>query len=218
MFITTEYYHIILFMQLEIIFVIAILILSVIIHEVCHGFAAERLGDPTARLAGRLNLNPLNHIDLTGSILVPLISYFLGGFVIGWAKPVPYNPYNLRNQRWGEAIVAASGPLANILIALIFGVILRFSASWGITNTSFLEIAGYVVFINLILAIFNLVPLPPLDGSKILFSVLPYRMQYIKEFLERNWLVVMAVFVFFLWKFISPIVIYIFKLLTGFSL
>jgi Zn-dependent protease len=205
-------------MQLEIIFVIVILIISVIIHEVSHGYAAEMLGDPTARLAGRLNLNPLNHIDLTGSILVPLISYFLGGFVIGWAKPVPYNPYNLKNQRWGEAIVAGAGPASNIIIALIFGMLLRFSASLGITNTSFLEIAGYVVFINLILAIFNLVPIPPLDGSKRLFSILPYRMQNIREFLERNWLLVMVIFVLFLWKFISPIVISLFKALTGFSI
>lgn len=202
-------------MQIEIVFVIAILIFSVIIHEVCHGLAAERLGDPTARLAGRLTLNPIRHIDLTGSIIVPIVSYFLGGFVIGWAKPVPYNPYNLKNQRWGEAIVAASGPLSNIVIAIIFGIFLRFAPEIGVTSSAFLQIISYVVFINLILAVFNSVPIPPLDGSKVLFSILPYRFQYIREFLERYWLPVIAIFVFFLWRFMLPIVIFLFEILTG---
>jgi len=204
-------------MQLEVVFVIVILIFSVIIHEVCHGLAAERLGDPTARLAGRLNLNPLNHLDLTGSIIVPILSYFLGGFVIGWAKPVPYNPYNLKNQRWGEAIVAASGPLSNVVIAIIFGMLLRFSGDIGITSSAFLEIISYVVFINLILAVFNSVPIPPLDGSKVLFSILPYRFAPLREFLERYWLAVIAIFIFFLWRFMLPVVVFLFQILTGLS-
>jgi Zn-dependent protease len=205
-------------MSLEIVFVIVILIISVIIHEVSHGYAAEMLGDPTARNAGRLNLNPLNHLDMTGSFLVPLLSYFLGGFVIGWAKPVPYNPFNLRNQRWGEAMVAGAGPLANVVIALIFGTILRFSGELGLDNPAFLQIITFVVFINIILAMFNMVPIPPLDGSKVMFSILPYRFQYIREFLERNWLIVIAIFILFLWRYLIPIVFSIFKLITGLSL
>ena len=202
-------------MSLEIIFVIAILIMSVIIHEICHGYAALYLGDPTARNEGRLTLNPLKHIDLTGSIFVPLISYFVGGFVIGWAKPVPYNPYNLKNQRWGEAIVAGAGPAVNIVVAIIFGLFLRYSPMLGITSQPFLEIISYVVLVNLILAVFNLSPIPPFDGSKVFFGILPYRFQYIREFLERNWLIAMVVFILFLWKFVQPIVFPIFTLITG---
>jgi len=204
-------------MSLEIIFVIAILIMSVIIHEICHGYAALYLGDHTAKNEGRLTLNPISHLDPMGSFFIPLVSYYLGGFVLGWAKPVPYNPYNLKNQRWGEAIVAGAGPAVNILIAVVFGLIIRFSSLLHITNSSFLEIIGYAVVVNLTLAIFNLSPIPPFDGSKLLFSLLPYRFQYIREFMERNWLLMMLVFVLFLWGFIQPIVLPIFQFITGLS-
>ncbi|MEK7120734.1 MAG: site-2 protease family protein [Patescibacteria group bacterium] len=204
-------------MSFEIIFVIAILIISVIIHEISHGYAALYLGDPTAKNEERLTLNPMKHIDPMGSIFVPLISYFVGGFVIGWAKPVPYNPYNLKNQKWGEAIVAGAGPSANILLAIIFGLFLRYLPALGVTSSPFLEIVSYVVVVNLILAIFNLAPIPPFDGSKVLFSILPYRFQYIREFLERNWIVAMAIFILFLWRFVQPIVFPIFELITGLS-
>src|SRR5687768_676502 len=110
---------------MEIIFGIAVLILSIIVHEVAHGVAADRLGDPTARYAGRLTLNPISHIDPVGSIVLPLITYFSGGFIFGWAKPVPYNPYNLRNGTWGEALVALAGPTSNIALALVFGLLIR---------------------------------------------------------------------------------------------
>src|SRR3990167_11078259 len=106
-------------MQVEFIFQIAILIMSVVIHEVSHGYAASFLGDQTAKYQGRLTLNPLKHLDFVGSFLVPAFSYFLGGFIFGWAKPVPYNPYNLRPGRWSEAMVAATGPLSNITLAVI---------------------------------------------------------------------------------------------------
>src|SRR6185369_136655 len=113
-------------MTTDFIFSIIILIFSVIIHEVSHGYAAYMQGDNTAKYAGRLTLNPLKHLEWFGSFFLPVISYFLGGFIIGWAKPVPFNPYNLRNHRWGEALVAVAGPAANILIALIFGLSIRF--------------------------------------------------------------------------------------------
>ena len=200
-------------MDVNFIFSIIILIFSVILHEVAHGFAAEMLGDPTARLQGRLTLNPLAHIDLFGSIILPAISYFFGGFIIGWAKPVPYNPYNLKNQRWGEAIVAGAGPATNIGIALIFGLFLRFSGAS--VSATLLGIISTIVLINLVLALFNLVPIPPLDGSKILFSIAPNKLASFRTVMEKYSLFVILFFIFFLWQFILPIVYWIFALITG---
>jgi Zn-dependent protease len=202
-------------MQIDFIFQIIILIFSVVIHEVSHGYAAYLQGDNTAKFAGRLNLNPFNHLDWFGSFLLPVMSYMFGGFIIGWAKPVPFNPYNLRNQKWGETIVAFAGPLSNIVVALFFGLLLRF----GILNSfgeSFVYIAAVIVIINLILATFNLVPIPPLDGSKILFGILPsYSMRETRNFLERNGFFFLIFFVFFLWKFVVPLVDWEFRLITG---
>ena len=126
-------------------------------------------GDPTARLAGRLTLNPTKHLDPVGSFLVPVATYLLGGFIIGWAKPVPYNPYNLHPQKLGTAVVAGAGIFANFIIAFVFGLLIRFAEPLGIASEAFFTIAGMIVFINLLLGIFNLVPIPPLDGSKLLF-------------------------------------------------
>ena len=148
--------------------------MSVVIHEVSHGYAALALGDPTAKYQGRLTLNPISHLDPIGSFFVPLIGYFAGRFIVGWAKPVPFNPYNLRNQRWGEALVAVAGPISNIALAILFGLTIRFLPEYINISQSFLNLASSVVLINIILAIFNLIPIPPLDGSKILFAFLPY--------------------------------------------
>lgn len=197
---------------MEIIFLIIILILSVIIHEISHGYAALALGDPTAKMSGRLTLNPIPHLDLWGSIIIPGLLAITGtGVIFGWAKPVPYNPYNLRNQRWGELLVAAAGPLSNVIIALIFGLLIRA----GLFSEMTLSLATYVVLINLVLAIFNLVPIPPLDGSKVLFSLLPYRFYGIKENLERYGFFLVILFIFFLWSFIVPVVLFFFRLITG---
>ena len=151
-------------------FIAAIIIFSVIIHEVMHGYIADRLGDPTARYAGRLTLNPIPHIDGIGSILLPILCALTpGGFFFGWAKPVPYNPYNFQRMRVsGEALVAAAGPLSNLAIALIFGVVIRLGLAPDL-NGLFLTI----VAINCSLTILNLIPVPPLDGSKVLASLLP---------------------------------------------
>jgi Zn-dependent protease len=207
-------------MDATFIFQIAILIMSVVIHEVSHGYAASMLGDQTARYEGRLTLNPLKHLDPVGSFLVPVASYLLGGFIIGWAKPVPYNPYNLRPGRWSEALVAAAGPASNILIVLVFGLLLRFTAGVEgvLVNGAFIEITAIIVFLNIVLALFNLMPIPPLDGSKILFALLPRSFGSIRDFFERNGLIIVLFFVFFLWQFIFPLAVYLFRLVTGFSL
>ncbi len=205
-------------------FQLFILIFSVILHEVSHGFVANAMGDPTAKLAGRLTLNPLPHIDPVGSILLPLASFFMGGFIIGWARPVPYNPNYLqvKNRELGSAIVGAAGPAANIALALIFGLLLRFSDFWapgfGATGIALASAAGTIAIINLGLAVFNLVPIPPLDGSKVLFALLPYGMESIRLFLERFGVIILLVFIFNFSHWIVPIVTGLFRLITGFGL
>ena len=200
---------------MDFLFIIIILIMSVVIHEVSHGFAALALGDPTAKYQGRLTLNPFNHLDPVGSVLVPLIGYFAGGFIIGWAKPVPFNPHNLRSAKWGEALVAVAGPGSNIVLAAIFGLIIRLGNGASFMNESFLSLASFVVLINITLAIFNLIPIPPLDGSKILFAVLPLKWQGIRNSLENSGLILVFIFIFLLWPVISPLAFYLFRLFTG---
>ena len=201
-------------MDVDFIFSIVILIFSVVVHEVSHGYVAYKLGDNTAKYQGRLTLNPLKHLELFNSFILPIITYFSFGFIFGMAKPVIINPYNLRDQKWGEAKVAVAGPLSNFAIAVFFGLLIRF----GILNSlgeSFLHISTMIVFINLVLGTFNLVPIAPLDGSKILFSVLPYSMNNVREWLEQNGIFLMLFFIFFLWKYIVPLVYLEFSLITG---
>lgn len=197
------------------IFYIIILIFSVIIHEVAHGFAADTLGDPTPRQQGRLTLNPIPHLDLFGSIVLPALLVLSGaGFILGWAKPVVFNPFNLRDRKWGPALVAAAGPLSNISIALVFGVLIRIAPVIGFSS-GFIAIASGIVFINILLAVFNLIPVPPLDGHHILFAVLPTKYQEVKNFLNRYSLILLLVVIFFLWDFIMPLVFLIYKGFTG---
>ncbi|MBU0611876.1 site-2 protease family protein [Patescibacteria group bacterium] len=199
------------------IFFIIILIMSVVIHEVSHGFMAEYCGDKTARHAGRLTLNPLKHLDMFGSIILPALLYFSSGFVFGWAKPVPYNPDNLRNRRWGTIAVASAGVLANFFIAILFGMILRFSSSLSVP-TGFHFIISSIVVINLALAIFNLVPIPPLDGSKILFNILPESFYPFFRFVERYSLILLIIFIFLFVDHLFPILAYLYHLITNLSL
>jgi Zn-dependent protease len=175
---------------------------------------ADRLGDPTARLSGRLTLNPIKHIDPVGSILVPLITS-LFGFTFGWAKPVPYNPYNLKNRRQGEFLIALAGPASNLLIALIFGTIMRFTATAANIGDPFFQVVTYIVIINIILAVFNLIPLPPLDGSKLLFSVLPNKYGHVRYILEAYAPIFVLIVVFFLWQVVAPIIPWAFWVFTG---
>ncbi len=151
------------------VFILIIIVFSAIIHEVMHGYVADRLGDQTARYAGRLTLNPIPHIDFFGSIILPLV-LALGGSPIffGYAKPVPYNPYNLRPGRFSESFVAAAGPLSNLALALLAGAVIRL----GIIASAD-QIIFWVLQVNIMLFLFNLIPIPPLDGSKVLEALLP---------------------------------------------
>lgn len=203
--------------------IIVALIISIVLHEMAHGFAADWLGDPTARLQGRLSPNPLVHIDPIGSVLIPALLFITNaGILFGWARPVPYNPYNLKDQKWGEAKVAAAGPATNILIALIFGVLIRLGDTLGLSS-SFLDLASYIVYINILLAFFNMIPFPPLDGSKIIQPFLPLGMQmgyrnFLAQF-ERFGLLGTFLFIFIfiqiLWKPFSALVQTVFTLITG---
>lgn len=195
-----------------------ILIGSVVIHEVSHGYAANALGDPTARLQGRLTLNPIPHLDPVGSFLIPGLLIITGApFVFGWAKPVPFNPYNIRNQRTGEAIIAAAGPASNIALAAIAALIFRLSGADGGALGGFLVLA---VIINLVLAIFNLVPIPPLDGSKLLFSAFPevFHRNFRMALEGMGFFLVVIFIAFFAGSVIWPIVSFFAGLLLGIPL
>ena len=194
------------------IFQIIILIMSVVIHELSHGYMAELLGDPTPRLQGRLTLNPLKHLELFGSFLVPVLTS-LTGFTFGWAKPIEWNPYNVKNKRIGEILISIAGPASNLLIAIVFGLVVRIFGNE--LPTSFIQISVYVILINIVLAVFNMIPLPPLDGSKVLFSLLPPSMNNIRVTLERYSIFFFLILIFVLWRFVEPIIPYIFKVITG---
>ena len=203
---------------------IFILIFSVVLHEMAHGYAANWLGDPTARLAGRLTANPIPHLDPMMSVILPGLLLVTGSPILfGAAKPVPYNPYNFNKfQKWGEALVAFAGPAANIALALIFAVLIRLADVLSLSQ-SFVQIAFTVVILNIFLAFFNLVPIPPLDGSKILPRLLPrgLAMQYerFRMFFEQNialgFALVLFVFIFFLSRPLYLLTIWIASNLVG---
>ena len=199
------------------IFQLAILLMSVVIHEFAHGWMAFRLGDITAKHYGRLTLNPIKHLDIWGSLVVPfMIFVFSGGQAIfGWAKPVPFNPNNLRDQKYGIAKVAAAGSSANLLVALVFGLILRFASLNSILPKEMIQILGLIVFLNILLAIFNLIPIPPLDGSKILFTFLPDSLENLRIFLEQYGMFILLFFIFFAFQWILPIVYYLYQFIVG---
>lgn len=173
-------------MELNIVQKIAIwalpLLFAITVHEVAHGWVASKFGDQTARLSGRLTLNPLKHIDLIGTLLVPLLLLLSSGFIFGWAKPVPVDVRNLRDPRRDMIIVAAAGPLANLLMALFWaaiaktGLLLLDSNTWIGMPLLYMGEAG--IKINIVLAILNCLPLPPLDGGRILINLLPGKMAW----------------------------------------
>jgi len=197
-------------------FQLLVFLFSIIIHEVSHGAMAYRLGDPTAKNMGRLTFNPLKHLDLYGSVLLPLIIFSLSGgrFIFGSAKPVPYNPFNLRDKKFGNLKVAIAGPGSNFLIALFLGLVIRFFAgpimllSFG---KVFISLIAFIVFVNLLLFLFNLLPFPPFDGSKIMYDLFP-----------RQWASIMRMEVvgiflglFIAYLFLSPLTNFLFRLIVG---
>lgn len=194
------------------IFYFLIIVPSAIIHEYAHGWVADMLGDPTARHAGRLTINPMAHIDPWGTILMPIMLSLAtnGAFMFAYAKPVPYNPYNLKNQKWGPSMVALAGPLANLLLAIAFAIVVRLLPGLEITS-----VLAVIVYANVMLTVFNLVPIPPLDGSKILYAVLPSSAYKVKEFLDRYGFIILLFFVFFLFELISPIITGLFNVLVN---
>lgn len=202
---------------MEFLIAITILLFSVVVHEVSHGAVAGMLGDPTARLQGRLTLNPIKHLDPIGSVLVPIVTSLIG-VPFGWAKPVPYNPYNLSNQRWGSAIVGAAGPASNIFLALVFGLTLRFGQDAFNFNEGLFFVFVFITQINILLAIFNLVPIPPLDGSKVLFDLFPKISYSTKALLERNGFILLLAFILFGFQLIIPLINWLFAVITGLPL
>jgi len=180
-----------------------ILFFSVVLHEVAHGLMAERHGDPTARMMGRITLNPMAHIDLVGTIFLPVMTLIISGgrFIFGWAKPVPINPRNLNNPKRDMMWIAIAGPATNFGLALFLALIFRLLAQ---PNTIAEMILFYGVTINLVLAFMNLIPIPPLDGSRILSGLLPDRYSHLMTQLERFGFILLIIFFFFILRLLVP--------------
>jgi Zn-dependent protease len=174
---------------------ILILLFSIIVHEVAHGLAALYYGDHTAQHAGRLTLNPIPHIDLIGSILLPAMGFLFGGMIFGWAKPVPVNPFNFRNIRQGELVVALAGVTANLILATIAAILFHLFGNTLFFPTFSLLMTN-AVQINLLLMVFNLIPIPPLDGSKVLMTFLPPHLELSYKRLEQYGFMIL-IFLFF---------------------
>lgn len=190
---------------LNLVILIPVLLLSMMFHELAHGWIAYKLGDPTAKARGRLSLNPIKHLDPLGTAMF-VITYLFSGFVFGWAKPIPVSPYYFKNRQRGMAIVGAAGPITNFILAIIFALILNLIApasdSWWFT------ILFLLFQINVVLGLFNLIPIPPLDGSRVLGAFLPRRAYEKWVAVDRyGMLIVIAVIILFQGSF--------FRLLEG---
>lgn len=197
-----------------ILFTLIVLLFSIIIHEIAHGSVAYYLGDPTAKHAGRLTLNPLKHLDPFGSVLLPLFLFLISagkGPIFGYTKPVPVNPYNFRDQKWGTLKVSIAGPLSNFLIAVIFSLAIRFLP----LNLIFTTLFSIIAFYNFAWGIFNLIPIPPLDGYHILFSLLGERFSRFKSFLQQYSLVFLLMFILFGLRLIFLGAVILYSLISG---
>jgi Zn-dependent protease len=212
------------------VFQLAVLIFSVIIHEISHGYVAEYLGDPTARNAGRLTLNPIPHLSLFGMVIMPIISYLSWGILVGGAKPVPYNPNNLKDPRRGGALIAVAGPASNLFIALVFGILLRITSATGAFSPFLGSLFGVVIYLNILLAVFNLVPIPPLDGSKVVNLFLSRRAGFYWDsfwnkaqvLIQRNFILSLILFFLFfqyvlsaVFFVIAPVINSLFTIIAG---
>jgi len=201
-------------MEIDFIFLIAVLIISVIAHEIAHGAVAYYFGDPTAKNQGRLTLNPLKHIDPFGSIILPVLLYLTNSnFLFGWAKPVPYNPYNLRNRKLGEFFISIAGIVTNFLIAIVFAIFIHFALVWNLSQPV-IELIAYIIMLNITLGVFNLFPIPPLDGSKILFSLVPYKYESQLRNLEKYGMFILIILVVFFSWILGDIVNWVFRLIV----
>ncbi len=191
-------------------FLYIVIVFSAVIHEYSHGWMAYRLGDSTAKDAGRLTLNPLAHIDPIGTVILPLFLLLTGGIFLGWAKPVPYNPYNLEDKKYGSLKVAIAGPGSNFILAIIFGLGARFLSQASI-SPAFIEGLLLVTYVNIFLGLFNLLPVPPLDGSKVFADLFPNQW---RTFLKTGFLgIIIAIFIAM--TLLPPIAQFIFRLIVG---
>lgn len=199
-------------MDITMLFFLLVIIPSAILHEYSHAFMADRLGDPTPRLAGRLTINPIPHMDLWGTLILPFSMFLLTGgqFLFAYAKPVPFNPLALRLRRFGSAAVGAAGPAANLLVAFILGQLTRL-----LPLNTFNEFLSIIVYANILLAVFNLIPIPPLDGSKLLYALLPDRWYAAKVWLERYGIFLLVIFILFLFDWVRPVIMFLFEIATG---
>lgn len=187
------------FDPLSLLAVLTALLLGLTLHEFMHAYTSNQLGDETAHREGRLTLNPAAHIDPVFTLLLPLITYLTAGVALGAAKPVPFNPWALRGGKYGSALVAAAGPFTNLLIALVFALAL-FLINPGPLGSQFI---GTIIAVNVALFVFNLIPFPPLDGSRVLYAFVPYRVREVMDRIEQAGL--LGVFLLLLLLFYTPL-------------
>lgn len=191
---------------MEIILIFIILLYAIILHELMHGLVAYKLGDPTAKYEGRLTLNPFPHIDPFGTVFLPFLTFFLTGFIFGYAKPVPYNPYNLKNPSRDSILIALAGPLTNIVLALLFS--LTYKILFTLQPLLFFSLKNIFIFairINLLLAFFNLLPIPPLDGSKLLLIRMSFE---IYRYLEVYGFFLIFIFIWLFFPYLNSLINY----------
>jgi Zn-dependent protease len=203
------------------------LIFAIVLHEVAHGWVADKLGDHTARSMGRLTLNPISHIDLFGTVIIPLLCIVMNSPIFGYAKPVPINPYNFRNPKRDMAISSLAGPGINIAMTLVFAFFLRIvlgglesilpAASWSLLSTPLSLMLGYGIIINVVLAVLNLIPIPPLDGSRVVYWLLPDKQAAVYYRLEPFGMIILVLLMAsgLLGKIMMPIIRPLLSLFLG---